>query len=528
MSGRLKRMMQVLLIIMTAAMMTSGTVKAENASISKKTVSMEVGSKATLTIKNVGKSTVKWSTSNKKIIALKKGKKKVTITGKKSGKCYVIAQVGKKKYKCKVTVASKRPFISKTKTSVKIGTTVTIRMKNAGNLPVKWSISNKRIATIKANKTKVTIKGKKTGTCIVAAKVGKRTYKCKVTVKAAVKSEEPYISNSRLTLWLGESSTISIKNAGDHYVSWSISDEDVALIWVKGSKRTKAEPVGIRTGSCQVVAKVGKKRIVCNVTVKNKYTYDVSVLNPQYNIYAGDKSLDVITQPGLLTGDMIIYIKTEDPSLNSVSVAGKGDRESAGYWKTRQYDDVTPEKGGCNNLMKVKGGYLATFRPGKPGNYYINLFCDVILTDWEYYGKALVWTSEKPVEIKDFLTAETEWLKSVMSGETNGTMSTKRKLDALEVYVEKNFKYQMNIDGERLVYPTTAFGAYFETGRIDCVVATRIMCRFADLLGLKSESTYAGFLNHHYATIWIDGKSYVYDPNVPASSGTVPPISKII
>ena len=115
-----------------------------------------------------------------------------------------------------------------------------------------------------------------------------------------------------------------------------------------------------------------------------------------------------------------------------------------------------------------------------------------------------------------------------MSRETNGTMSTKQKLDALQVYVEKNFKYQMNIDGERPVFPTTAFGAYFETGRIDCVVATRIMCRFADLLGLKSESTYAGFLNHHYATIWIDGKSYVYDPNVPASSGTVPPISKII
>lgn len=51
---------------------------------------------------------------------------------------------------------------------------------------VKWSTNNKKVATV-SSKGKVT--GKKTGACTVTAKVGFKSYKCKVTVKRPVSKD---------------------------------------------------------------------------------------------------------------------------------------------------------------------------------------------------------------------------------------------------------------------------------------------------------------------------------------------------
>lgn len=60
-----------------------------------------------LSIKNPTKK-VKWTTSNKKVVAIKsirgKNKKTCTIKAKKKGEATITAKVGKKKFKCKVTV----------------------------------------------------------------------------------------------------------------------------------------------------------------------------------------------------------------------------------------------------------------------------------------------------------------------------------------------------------------------------------------------------------------------------------------
>lgn len=83
--------------------------------------------------------------------------------------------------------AAKKPKLSPTKKTVYVGKTVTIKLKN-NKKKVKWSVSNKKIKITKKSKTYVKIKGLKKGTSYVKAKIGKKTYKCKITVKSVSKN----------------------------------------------------------------------------------------------------------------------------------------------------------------------------------------------------------------------------------------------------------------------------------------------------------------------------------------------------
>ena len=75
--------------------------------------------------------------------------------------------------------AAKKVKLNKTKATIYVGKTVTLKLKN-NKAKVKWSSSNKKIATV-SKKGKV--KGKKAGKATITAKVGKKKYKCKITVK---------------------------------------------------------------------------------------------------------------------------------------------------------------------------------------------------------------------------------------------------------------------------------------------------------------------------------------------------------
>ncbi|WP_026495567.1 Ig-like domain-containing protein [Butyrivibrio sp. WCD3002] len=74
--------------------------------------------------------------------------------------------------------ASASVRLNKTEVSVKQGKTTKLKIKGSKK-PVKWSSSNKKIATVDKNGV---VKGKTGGKAIIKAKVGKKTYKCNVTV----------------------------------------------------------------------------------------------------------------------------------------------------------------------------------------------------------------------------------------------------------------------------------------------------------------------------------------------------------
>ena len=66
--------------------------------------------------------------------------------------------------------------ISKKKVTLTKGQSVTLTVNGAKKAP-KWSSSNKKVASVSK---KGVVKAKKKGSATITAKVGKKTYKCKV------------------------------------------------------------------------------------------------------------------------------------------------------------------------------------------------------------------------------------------------------------------------------------------------------------------------------------------------------------
>ncbi|MFQ9514440.1 MAG: leucine-rich repeat protein [Eubacterium sp.] len=140
--------------------------------ISKKKAKLYYGDSLKLKVKGSGK--VSWSSSKPSVATVSsKGK----VKAKKSGKVTIRAKVNGKTLKCKVTV--KNPKISNSSITLKEGNTKKLKVTK-GKGSVKWSTSNKKVATINSNGT-ITAKG--VGTAIITASYHGYKMKCTVTVK---------------------------------------------------------------------------------------------------------------------------------------------------------------------------------------------------------------------------------------------------------------------------------------------------------------------------------------------------------
>ena len=108
--GKFKKLCAIVMVLIMAFSVTSQSVfAAKKVKLNKTKATVYVGKSVQLKVNN-NKKKVKWSTSNKKVaIVSKKGK----VTGKKAGKATITAKIGKKKYKCKITVKKKATKPSK-------------------------------------------------------------------------------------------------------------------------------------------------------------------------------------------------------------------------------------------------------------------------------------------------------------------------------------------------------------------------------------------------------------------------------
>ena len=92
----------------------------------------------------------------------------------------------------------------------------------------------------------------------------------------------------------------------------------------------------------------------------------------------------------------------------------------------------------------------------------------------------------------------------------------------------ENFRYTPSYNGA-VVDLVSKKGAYFENHIADCITATNIMCHVLQTCwGLKMQATYAGYLNHYYATAWIGGKAYTYDASPLSGTGALSRIDYVI
>lgn len=116
---------------------------------------------------------VSYKTSNKKVATARNGK----ITGKKYGKAKVTVRNNGKTYVYRVTVS--KVYLTKQNVKLNVKKSATVKVKGAKG-KVKWTSSNKKVATVKNGK----IVARKKGKAVVTAK-GKATgavLKCQVTV----------------------------------------------------------------------------------------------------------------------------------------------------------------------------------------------------------------------------------------------------------------------------------------------------------------------------------------------------------
>ncbi|MGN1138094.1 MAG: leucine-rich repeat protein [Ruminococcus sp.] len=167
-------------------------VNPKSVALSKNSVTLGVGESVTLTANTQPTNAVKtlsWSSSNKRVATVSKGK----ITAKKSGTAYISVKTSNGKIaQCKVTV---KPAPTKVKIAPKsvtlgVGEKYTVSEKtnrgsyaSAANL--KWTITNSEIATVTKGKgKKATITAKGVGKAYIKITLyNGKTAQCKVTVK---------------------------------------------------------------------------------------------------------------------------------------------------------------------------------------------------------------------------------------------------------------------------------------------------------------------------------------------------------
>lgn len=235
------------------------TIVAEAAStkgvkLSKSSLKLNKGKSYTLKVANASGKKVRWSTKSKRIATVT-SKGKVTAKGK--GTTYIYAKVGGKTLKCKVTVSVPAPKLSKSSITINKGKSYTLKVSNASS-KVRWSVKNKKVATI-TSKGKVTAKSK--GTTYVYARVGKKTLKCKVTVR------EPAVVR-KYTIDSGKSKSLTFSGASSK-TKWKSSNS--SIVSVSKSKGKKVTVKARKVGKATITATTsGRKTYQFVITVKGK------------------------------------------------------------------------------------------------------------------------------------------------------------------------------------------------------------------------------------------------------------------
>ena len=155
-----------------------------------------------------------------------------------------------------VEASASRVKLNKTKITLAVGKSYTL--KASGSIKkATWSTSKKLVASISAKKVKsVKITAKNVGKSTISYKVGKKTYKCVVTVV------NPKLSATKATITVGKTTTLSV-TGGSGTVKWASNNTSVATV-------SNGIVKGIKKGTATITATSNGKKLTCNITVNAK------------------------------------------------------------------------------------------------------------------------------------------------------------------------------------------------------------------------------------------------------------------
>lgn len=206
------------------------TVEAATVKLSKTSRTMKVGQAYKLTVKGPH-GAVKWKSSKSSVAAVDNSG---VVRAKKKGTANIYAQVGKKKLRCRITVKNPAPSINKKSLTLYRGGAFRLTVKYPTS-KVKWTSSNKKVATVNS---KGTVVAKKNGKTTITAAMRGRKLRCSVVVKSApAPSSNPVVnapSNPIANTPAGGNGSAGTNNGGtttpsqpstEHTHDWKLAGE---------------------------------------------------------------------------------------------------------------------------------------------------------------------------------------------------------------------------------------------------------------------------------------------------------------
>lgn len=318
------------------------TVEAATVKLSKTSRTMKVGQAYKLTVKGPH-GAVKWKSSKSSVAAVDNSG---VVRAKKKGTANIYAQVGKKKLRCRITVKNPAPSINKKSLTIYRGGAFRLTVKYPTS-KVKWTSSNKKVATVNS---KGTVVAKKNGKATITAQMRGRKLRCSVVVKSApAPSSNPVVntpSNPIANTPAGGNGSTGTNNGGtttpaqpstEHVHDWklTVNGEDTTTYYC-------GEPLRYVCTGC------GQMFEDYDALLKHMSGFLVSDLNvTDVKIYQGPKpcgSYAPDTQPQIgtmqflaLGGPAHQYVKRNGTSIYGIPLTQLADgsytdTETAGLW----------------------------------------------------------------------------------------------------------------------------------------------------------------------------------------------------
>lgn len=251
------------IIILMSGVFISSTLNVKAAvKISSNKATLIKGQKKQLRIKGT-KKTVKWSSNRKKVAEVTP---KGTVKAKSKGQAVIAGKIGKKTYRCKITV--EEPKLNKRELRLKETQTGQLKLTRTSG-KVKWKSSRGSVAAVNS---KGFVKAKASGSTIISATVWGKKYSCKVVVSKPDTSVPQNVKPTGITLNKNEitlnngtasqlSATIAPSNTTDKRLLWKSSDTSVVTVDANGKIQSNGPGTAVITVYCQGVS------ATCKVTV---------------------------------------------------------------------------------------------------------------------------------------------------------------------------------------------------------------------------------------------------------------------
>lgn len=238
-----------------------------------------------------------------------------------------------------VDAAAKTKLVKKS-VSIVVGGKTKIKVKNVPKgARVTYKSAQKKVATVSK---KGIVKGIKSGTAKIIISVKKNLKTTKLTYKVNVK--KPKLSKSKLSLTLGKTANLSVRNKPKKAkYTWRSSNPKIVTVNKKG--KVVAETEG--TANIKVKVKTAKKTysLSCKVTVNTESEFDHSqkqILSPDMESLLGTNPDLEDTDGDGLTDYQEVYLTGTDPVLVDTDENGINDGE----------DDSDSD--GLNNLREIE------------------------------------------------------------------------------------------------------------------------------------------------------------------------------